>query len=180
MDDFIALKGIKAPGTSVFGYQRGDAVPAAVVDDWELSVGTNVALADVAPLNTLAVPRPDDDAPRSEWEAYAAGAGMSSEKIEEASLADLQAIPEPEPGEDGTPAIAEPLPNPVNPQRPEDDALKSEWVTYVVARGADPEWANAKTTKKTDLQAYDPGADALPAPDQGDPLAESATERANG
>lgn len=154
--EFTALTALRAPGTMVFGYQAGDGVPASVVENWELNVGT-----DVMPTRTGLVPRPEDD-DRSAWEAYAIGQGMSVEDARAASLAELKDTPEPEPD-----AEPEKLPDPLAPPvRPEPNALKADWVAYVVAIGADRAWAEDKATTKAELQDYEPKRDFPPAETQ--------------
>jgi len=162
---FIALHDLKQPGLMTYGYRRGDGVPQGAVDGWGLVVGE-----DVAPANTKAIPRPANDASRAEWEAFAIGQGWNSADAADATMKDLKAIPDPDPEQP-----AEQLPNPVNPDRPDEGAAKAEWVRYAVAQGADEEWANAKGTTKADLQAYDP-AGAEPT----DEVAAAANEQANG
>jgi hypothetical protein len=172
-EPYVALGAIKRPGTMVNGYQRGDGVSQQVVESWDLVVGQ-----EVAPVDTSVVGRPGEGADRADWQAYAIGQGMSAEDAQAASLDDLRtAYPDAE-------AEAKPLPVPGSmPVRPEPDALKAEWVAYVIAMGADKEWANAKSTTKADLQDWDestgPGF-ATPVPEVGDPLAVQATELANG
>lgn len=156
--DFVALRDIKRPGTFVFGYRAGDDVHASVVDDpdWGLVVGE-----DVRPASADVVPRPADDASRADWQAYVVGQGMSPADAEAASLEDLvAAYPASE---------SESVPT---DDRPADSAKKADWIAYVVAHGADETWANAGDTTKADLQEWQPHS--------GDPVAESATEQANG
>jgi hypothetical protein len=174
-EPFVALGTIKRPGTMVNGYQRGDGVPASVVEDWDLVVGEQVI-----PFDTGVVGRPGDGGSRADWQAYAVGQGMDPAEAEAASLEDLVAA-YPEPDED---AEARPLPVPGSmPERPDADARKADWVAYVIAMGADKEWANAKGTTKAELQDWDestgPGY-PTPTPEVGDPLAVQATELANG
>lgn len=170
--DFVALRDIKQPGTFVFGYRAGDDVHADVVNDpdWGIVVGQ-----DVRPTNTGAVARPADDAPRADWQAYAIGQGMKPADAEAASLDDLvSAYPAPDPE---NPPPAEALPE--ADARPADSAKKADWISYVVANGGDEEWANAGDTTKADLQGWT-AEDSLSAPNEGDPVAESATQQANG
>lgn len=173
-DEFVAMTSFGPPGSMIKGYNRGDKVPATVVDAWGLTVGED---GHVMPLRTDAAPRPaDDDEDRAAWEAYAIGQGWDTGDARAASLDDLREIPEPEPDEHGNPAPAEPLPDPTAaPVRPEDDAVKAEWVDYVVRSGGDENWATAKGTTKADLQAWEPGPAGAP-----DPVAASATEQSNG
>jgi hypothetical protein len=174
-DEFVAMTAFGPPGAPVNGYNRGDRVPAAVVENWGLQVGED---GQVMPLRTDAAPRPEDD-DRDAWEAYAIGQGWSTGDARAASLEDLQAIEEPEPDEHGNPAPAEDLDDPTAaPVRPDDDALKADWVDYVVRSGGGVEWANAKGTTKADLQEWkaQPGQPS----DFADPVAASATEQANG
>lgn len=98
-NEFTALRGIQAPGTSVYGYHRGAPVTAQVVQAWELSVGeANDPEADVVagdlpsgPLPPLAVVRPDPGANRAAWESYALANGMDAADVAAASMADLAA-----------------------------------------------------------------------------------------
>jgi hypothetical protein len=170
---YVALGTIRRPGTMVNGYQRGDGVPSEVVDAWELVVGEQVM-----PFDTGVVGRPTEDGTRADWQAYAIGQGMSPEDAAAASLDDLIAAYPDE--ERDTEAL--PVPGSM-PVRPEADARKADWVAYVIAMGADREWANAKGTTKAELQDWDestgPGH-ATPTPEVGDPLAMNATELANG
>ena len=163
--DFIALETIKAPGTAGMpAYFRGDGVPASTVENWSLVVGEQVM-----PLNTGAVARPDDDGDRAAWEAYAIGQGMTVDEAREASLKELRSVPPPD---DQVPP--EDLPNPVSPERPDENAAKAEWVAWARANGADEDWAGAKSTTKADLIAFDPSAP------HGDVVAEAADEQTNG
>lgn len=164
--EYVALRPLRAPGTMVYGFQTGDGVPAATVDSWELAVGV-----DVLPRDTGVIARPGKDSDdRVAWEAYAIGQGRTRDEVVAASLADLKATPEPETDETGAPVT---LPDPFAPPvRPEPDARKADWVEYVIATGADREWAAAKTTTKADLQDYSPSRDVVPAPD---PVAVSAS-----
>lgn len=170
MDDFYALRPIAAPGTAVFGYQPGYPVAASVVEAWELEVGI-----DVMPGNTNAVPYPGEDSDdRAQWNAWAMAQGGDAQTVQAASLADLKAdYPEPEPDEDGNPPAAERLARPTD--RPEDSALKAEWIAYVTHMGANVEWANDKSTTKADLMAWDPGQAANPGA-VGDTVAAAASE----
>lgn len=166
-DDYVALRRIPAPGTLVNAYQRGDGVSQSAVDNWEMVIGE-----DVAPLRSDVVARPTDDGSRADWVAYDIGQGMDPADAEAASLDDLiAAYPEP--------AEPHPLADPTAiPDRPADSAKKDVWIAYVVALGADEEWANAGDTTKTNLMEWEKPnrSDNLP----GDPLAVSATEQANG
>jgi len=174
MDEFVAITAFGPPGSMVNGYQRGDKVDAAVVERWNLTVGED---GQVMPLRSDAVARPDDDSDdRRAWEAYAIARGWSTADARSVALDDLKDIPEPEPDADGNPAPAETLPDPTaRPIRPDDGEVKAAWIAYVVGNGADEEWANAKTTTKADLQAWEPGPAGAP-----DPVAASAAEQANG
>lgn len=177
-EPFIALRALRIPGTMAWGFQPGDGVPQATVDNWGLEIGV-----DVMPRDTGVVPRPADDADRSEWEAYAIGQGMDPETARNASLSELKGIPEPDPEEP-----PQPLPDPnAPPERPAPDALKADWIAYVVAMGADETWANDRSTTKADLQDYEPKRDFPPAgtdtvvtpPANGDTVAEQATDIQN-
>lgn len=171
-EPYVALGTIKRPGTMVNGYQRGDGVPASVVEDWELEVGQQVM-----PFDTSVVGRPTEDGDRADWQAYAIGQGMDPAEAQAASLDDLIAA-YPEPDEDAE-ARALPVPGSM-PERPDADARKADWVAYVIAMGADKEWAQAKGTTKAELQDWDEGTGPGFAAPVGDPLAVQATELANG
>lgn len=166
--EYVALTTIYAPGTSVAGYQRGHAVPADVVENWDLAVGTDVAEGAELPENEGGTPmqRPGPEATRATWERWAVANGMSEhdatiaaqdalEKIEAKKMA------EPEPAA----SQAEPL---EVPARPADSAPKADWIAYVVASGGDERWAGDSATTKANLQAWEPLS--------GDPVAESASE----
>ena len=142
MNDYTALEPIAAPGTLVFGYQRGDAVSADVVTSWGLDVGAQVCEGDLpaddeppAPV----VPEPDAAAPRADWEAWAIANGMDPDEAAQISMDELQAY---RPG------------GPPNPARPADSAPKAAWIAFVEALGADPTWAEDSGTTKADLQAW--------------------------
>jgi hypothetical protein len=165
MTDYVALKGILQPGTSVFGYQRGHAVPAEVVESWNLVVDDDVAEGTSLPADgEAAVARPAEGANRADLESYAVATGALTQKqAAEASQDDLEAVATAEdqpPSEQGEQLV-----------RPADSAAKADWVAYALAQGADPQWANDSATTKANLQAYEPPV--------GDTVAESATE-ANG
>lgn len=164
---FTALRKIQQPGGLLYPYGPGDGLPAEAVRDWGLVVGE-----DVMPTNTKSVPRPADDADRADWEAFAIGQGMTVEDAREATMRDLRAVPDPDPEQP-----AEALPDPLHPARPDDGAVKAEWVAWAVSQGADEEWANAKGTTKADLQAYEPDATATQPTDE---VAAAANEQANG
>ncbi|GAA0528787.1 hypothetical protein GCM10010172_06740 [Paractinoplanes ferrugineus] len=172
MTVYTALHGISAPGTSVFGYQRGHEVPEVVVANWNLIVGddgsdadvTEGPLADLTPA-TVVVVRPDDGANRAAWEAYAVAAGMTEKDAAQAPLEELQAERD---------AKGKPV------ERPADNAKKADWVAYVKKLGADKAWADDDTTTRADLQAWTPDhvvpvADPAAAPAVGDPIAVAAT-----
>jgi hypothetical protein len=164
---YVALRPIKQPGTLLTPYHAGDGMPASAVDDWELVVGE-----DVMPTNTKVIPRPEGDASRAEWEAFAIGQGWNSADAADATLTELRKIPAPD---DQT--AAEPLPDPTAPPaRPDESAAKSEWITYVVSQGADEEWANTRSTTKADLMAYEASDTRRPA----DEVADAVDEQANG
>jgi hypothetical protein len=162
MTDYVALKGILQPGTSVFGYQRGHAVPAEVVESWNLVLDDDVAEGTRLPADgNAAVARPAEGANRADLESYAVATGALTQKqAAEASQDDLEAV-----------ATAEDQPAAEQPVRPADSAAKADWVAYALAQGADPQWANDSATTKANLQAYEPPV--------GDTVAEAATE-ANG
>jgi hypothetical protein len=174
--EYVALTSLRAPGTMVFGYRPGDGVPAAAVEAWELTVGV-----DVMPRDTGVIPRPEKDSDdRAAWEAYALGQGRPADEVSAASLADLKKTPEPATDEEtGAPvALADPF---GEPERPAPDAKKADWVAYVIATGADKDWASDRATTKADLQDYSPKRDVVPnepaivSPSEGDSVAESAT-----
>jgi hypothetical protein len=162
-NEYTALEGLQAPGTMVFGYQRGDAVPADVVERWGLEVGTQVVegdLTDDTPASAAAV-RPGPEGTRSDWEAWAVANGMPADEAAERSLEDLESYES-----DAEPAAV------AGTDRPADSARKSEWVAYAKRLGADPEWADSPDTLKADLQAFEPAA--------GDSVAVEASELDHG
>lgn len=164
MNEFTALEGIQAPGTAVYGYQRGDAVTADVVERWGLVVGTHVCEGDLdadAPLVPTAS-RPGPEANRAAWESWAVANGWDPEDAAVASQDDLEAV--------------EPEQAPAGAGRPADSARKSDWAAYVVSLGADPDWANATGRTKADLQAYEPE----PPAEAGDTIAVAASDALNG
>lgn len=158
-----ALHRLSAPGTLSPGYFRGDYVPDAVAQAWELVDGADVQ-AD--PVNdepeAPAVPRPVDDRDRAEWVRYAVARGMDPAEAEQTELSALMdAYPEDE-ASDGSGAV----------ERPAESAKKATWVDYVIAAGADEAWARSDDTTKADLQAFEPGGATEqhttdPAADQG-------------
>lgn len=156
-NEFTALVDIKAPGTNVFGYRRGDAVTAQVVDSWQLAVGDDVTEGDL-PDGALpvVVSRPDVDAVRAEWERWAVANGMSEQEAAEASMEDLQAVQMQERTAEAT--------------RPADSATKATWARWAVAQGADETWAYATGRTKADLMAYEAQ------PVAGDTIAVAASE----
>lgn len=173
-DEYKALVPLRAPGTMVFGFQPGDGVPAATVEAWELTVGS-----DVMPRDTGVVARPEKDDERPAWEAYAIGQGLPVDEARAASLADLRKTPDPDPE-----VAPEPLADPnAAPVRPEPDAKKAEWVAYVKATGADVNWADDPKTTKAELQDYSPQRDVVPGtaptvtPPVGDTIAETLTDQ---
>lgn len=166
-NDYTALRGILSPGTSVYGYHRGQPVTAEVVDTWSLTVGTaNDPEADVVegdlPADEVDVApvahRPTEADNRAAWESWAVANGMDAQQAAEASQEDLEAVGGSEQGD--------------QPERPADSAKKAEWQAYAWALGADETWAYADTTTKADLQAYEP--------QPGDTVATSATEASQG
>lgn len=157
MNEFTALEGIRSPGTPVFGYQRGDAVGADVVENWGLEVGTQVCEGDLttdAP-EVRAMARPGPEANRAAWEAWAVANGQDAQWAAEASQSDLEGVA----AED----------QPVDSGRPADSAKKADWAEYAISLGADRQWANDPSTTKANLQAYE-SAEA------GDTIAVAATE----
>lgn len=166
-NEYTALGSLREPGVEsyAFGYRRGDAVTAAVVENWGLVVGEDVVEGGLDESDTpqRAVPRPGDGANRAEWEAYAIATGMSPEDAADASQDDLEAAGS-APADD----------------RPTDGAKKAEWVAYVSnhpqATDDDKAWASTDSTTKADLQAWQPASGAK----VGDPVAVAATEAVNG
>lgn len=161
-DPYRAVRAIKSPGMLYNAYVEGDGVSQSAVDNWHLVIGE-----DVVPVRTDVIARPDSDAPREAWEAFAIGQGMTVGEARESSLKDLRTIPAPDPE---TAPEALPVPG-AAPERPADDAVKADWVAYAVASGADEEWATAKTTTKADLMDYE-------AAGPGDPVAVAANDQA--
>jgi hypothetical protein len=166
-NEYTALRSILAPGTSVYGYHRGQPIMASVVDAWSLTVGTaNDPDADVVegdlPADEPAVAptprRPTEADNRATWESWAVANGMDAQQAAETSQEDLEAVGVSEQGE--------------QPVRPADTAKKAEWQAYAARMGADETWAYADTTTKADLQAY--------APQPGDTVAVAATEASQG
>jgi hypothetical protein len=161
---YVALRPIKQPGTLLTAYRDGDGLPANAVDEWDLIVGE-----DVMPVRDDVIGRPDDDADRARWEAFAIGQGWSPEDAREASMADLRAVPERDPE---LPARRLDEPQPA-PDRPAESAVKAEWV----------EWAVANGTTKAELQEFQPdgeqSAEAATA-ERTDTVAEAADEQTNG
>lgn len=173
MTAYTALRGILAPGTSVYGYHRGAPVAGQVVDAWGLVVGeANDPDADVVSgdlpageLESVPLGRPTEADNRATWEAWAIANGMSEQDAAEVSQEDLEAV---EAVPDAEPAAGQGD----QPVRPADSAKKADWVAYAEARGADPAWAGADSTTKADLQAYEPPV--------GDTIAAAATEANQG
>lgn len=155
MGQYTARGGIQAPGTAVFGYQRGDDVRASVVEAWGLVVGDHVVEGPLTDDDRPASAPPSEADTRVTWEAWAVANGMSAEDAESASMEDLRAVGA-EPADD----------------RPADSAKKSEWVDYAIKRGAEESWARDDSTTKANLQAW------TPAP--GDTVAVAATEANQG
>lgn len=163
MTDYVALGGIKAPGTAVYGYQRGDRVHEDVVNRWGLTVGLDVAEGlDVPPDELPAPVRPGEGATRAEWEKWAVANGMSEAEAAAVSQDKLEAI-------EAAPApVAGESEQGEQPVRPADTAPKADWQAYAKALGADETWAYASSTTKADLQAYEPAP--------GDTIAVAATD----
>lgn len=170
MTDYVALGGIKAPGTSVYGYQRGDRIPPDVVEKWDLTVGLDVAEGTDLPVDELPAPeRPGESATRGDWEKWAVANGMSEAEAAAVSQDKLEAVE----AKDVTPAESEPVSEQGDqPVRPADSAPKAEWQAYAVALGADEAWARDSATTKANLQAYEPPV--------GDTVAVAATEANQG
>jgi len=165
-----ALHRLSAPGTLVAGYQRGDEIREEVAEAWELVLGEDVSeeRPDLEPPAPV-VPRPGPGDNRVAWETWARANGMSEEDAAAATQDDLESF-EPAANDERVES---------GPVRPADSAKKAEWVTYVSkhpqATAEDQAWAGDDATTKADLQAWQPG----PAR-SGDPVAEAATEQANG
>jgi hypothetical protein len=169
-NEYTALRGILSPGTSVYGYHRGQPVSAEVVDTWALFVGTaNDPDADVVegdlPAEEAPAPpvahRPTEADNRAAWESWAIANGMDAQQAAEASQEDLEAVAGPDRSEQGA-----------QPERPADSAPKANWIAYAIERGADPQWAGDAATTKANLQAYEP--------QPGDTVATSAAEASQG
>jgi hypothetical protein len=157
MTDYVALTGIMAPNTNVYGYQRGDRVHESVVSSWNLRIGTDVEEGAELPAEVTSAPavRPGAESTRADWEKWAVVNGMSEQDAAAASQDDLEAA-------DGTSEQGD------RPERPADSAPKAEWQAYAVALGADEMWARDSATTKANLQAYEPPV--------GDTVAVAATE----
>lgn len=174
MSDYTAKRPLYAPNSYALAYNTGDPVTAQVVTDWGYIVG-----ADVEPAADYTAPRPAEDSDdRAAWEMYVISKGTSPEDARSVSLDDLRGMYEPDPdpepphhdlpasaapeGVDGTswqnatPVTADNTPGPAtgDAPRPPESAKKDEWVAYVLARGADPDWANDTNTTKADLIAW--------------------------
>lgn len=172
MTDYVALTGIKAPNTAVYGYQRGDLVHENVVQNWGLTVGSDVAEGTELPDDAEPVApmeRPGAEGTRADWEKWAIYNGLPEASAAVASQDELEAVTAPEP--DAVPDD-EPSEQGEQPVRPADSAAKAEWVDYAIALGADPQWARDSTTTKANLQAYEPPV--------GDTVAVAATEANQG
>jgi hypothetical protein len=158
-----ALQRLSAPGSLAAGYQRGDEVLPPVIEAWDLVEGEHWS-ADFpdGPAEVPTVPRPVDDSSRGAWVAYAVSRGMDPEEAERTDLSDLMDV--------------YPEDAPAKTDRPADSARKADWVYYVhnhpQATTEDQDWAANDGTTKAELQAWEPRA--------ADPVAESATEQANG
>lgn len=166
---YVALTGLKQPGTLYYGYQPGDPVDERVVREWGLVDGTDVqSYADGEPVPTPhppALPRPGDDATRAQWQTWAVANGMDPDEAAETSIEDLQGFePRAAGGQD----------------RPAESDTKATWVKWAVAAGADKEWANDRSTTKADLMEWDVTAEQADEPPVGDTVAESLNDRANG
>lgn len=165
-----ALRKILIPGTLAAGYQRGHEVPDSVIADWGLIEGEDYAAELVDDSAPAVAPRPVDDSDRAAWVSYVTSRGTDPDDAAQMQVSDLMKL-YPENEHDSAPD-GEPT-----PYRPADSARKAEWVEYVVAGGADPEWANASDTTKADLQEWQPGAAPReqrttdPAADQGNATA---------
>lgn len=169
MSEYYALRSLGAPGTLSYGYHRGDVVEAPVVENWGLVLDEDVSTeqpgTDAPAVRTGE--RPGPEATRADWEAYAIANGMDADRAREVSQDELEDVQQ---------ADAER----VDSDRPSDSAKKADWIAYVVANGGDETWANASDTTKADLQGWMNQGGSLPAPDEGDPVAVDANNRANG
>lgn len=156
MNDYTALEGIMAPNTAVFGYQRGDAVGADVVENWGLEVGVQVCEGDLTEevaASQTGGQRPGPEATYGDWQAWAIANGMPTPDAGVATIEQLQNYDSPD----------------ADSSRPADSANKAAWVAYVEGLGASSAWAEASTTTKADLQAWQPGdvqEDVATDPDQ--------------
>lgn len=154
-NEYTALQTIHAPGSFAAGYQRGDAVTADVVGNWDLVVGEHVCEGDLVENEGPApMVRPGPEANRATWEAWAVANGMSEDEAAEAQMEDLEAAGPQDPNA------------PADPDRPADSARKADWVDYAVGRGLDQDTAEGMT--KAELQEWQP--------EVGDPVALAATE----
>lgn len=143
-NEFTALEPIAAPDSFAFGYMRGDAVGADVVKNWGLEVGVQVCEGDLAEEvrpNEAGAAQPGPEANYAAWQTWAVANGMPQAEAEAASMEQLQGWNAPDD----------------SAGRPADSAVKADWVAYVEANGADVSWAEASTTTKADLQAWQPG-----------------------
>lgn len=133
---YTALRDIKPdPLGYAYSHRIGDDVEPSVVENLKLRVGVDVAVADAT-----VIPRPDDDADRLAWEAYAIGQGMPVAEAQNASHADLvKTYPE---GPVPTDRMALP---------PARNASTEDWVKYVLK--------NRKDVKAEDLEGM--GRDEL-------------------
>lgn len=169
---YVALRPIRQPGTLLTPYRDGDGLPANAVTEWGLVVGE-----DVAPVRDDVIPKPDDDADRAEWEAFAIGQGWTYADARDASMKDLRGIPERDP-EQPARRLDEPA---AAPERPAESDVKAEWVRWATANGADETWATDKGTTKAELMEWQPGQPADDATaERTDSVAEAADEQTNG
>lgn len=157
-EKYTALASLGAPGTIVFGYRRGDEIPESVVEAWGLVEGEDYTTGELDDTQVPTVPRPGPENTRVDWERWAVSRGMDPEDAAAMPQDELEALDD----------------QPAEPERPAVSATKAVWVEHVVSAGADRDWAESVT--KADLQKWQPGDVAA----SGDPVAESATEQANG
>lgn len=167
-----ALHTLSAPGSLAAGYRRGDEVHPSVIENWSLIEGEDwqADRPDAAP--STVPPRPADDTDRGAWVSYVVARGTDPAEADDMPLADLMDL---YPEDEQAPADS------AHP-RPADSARKSEWVSYVndhpQATAEDQAWAGDDSTTKADLMAWEPSTQQPSRP--ADPVAESATEQANG
>lgn len=128
---YTALHDIKPdPLGYAFSHRTGDDVDPAVVENLKLRVGV-----DVMPADPTVIPRPDEDADRMTWEAYAIGQGMPVESAQNAERDELIMQ---------FPAEENPQPKSTVALPPARNASTEEWTKYVLK--------NYKDVKPEDLE----------------------------